>query len=188
MFKMSMGSDIEYLKLGLLREIQIFLFFNKASQHLRGLLGTSWEISSVATSKPKTQPFLHLQIYCFYSNISRKYLLRTCRNKVTPTPTLESNLRNQALISYPHLDDSVTRAAVRNRTGEAGVVTWISAQDTRLFFLSGLGFRIMNPGEILLNILAHNLLDRAISSEFLTKLYFCWEADFGQQWLEHWPA
>lgn len=186
MFKMGMGSDIEYLKLGLLREIQIF-FFNKASQHLRGLLSTSWEISSVAISKPKTQPFLHLQIHCFCSNISRKYLLGTCRNKATPTPTMEGNLRNQALISYPHLDNSVTCAAVRNRTGEAGVVMWISAHDTRLFSLSGLGFRIMNPGEILLNILAHGLLDRAISSEFLTKLYSCWEVDFGQQWLEQGP-
>lgn len=29
MFKMGMGSDIEYLKLGLLREIQIFFFLIK---------------------------------------------------------------------------------------------------------------------------------------------------------------
>lgn len=46
----------------------------------------------------------------------------------------------------------------------------------------------MNPGEMLLNILAHSLLDRATLElnfpEFLTKLDFSWEIDLGQQWLE----
>lgn len=65
-----------------------------------------------------------------------------------------------------------------------------ASQDRSLDFspyMSGFGIGIMNPGEMSLNASTHRLLDRAVweltSSQFFTKLYFCWEVDLRQQML-----
>lgn len=118
--------------------------------------------------KTQTQQFLQLQILCFCSNISRKYLLGTSRNKASLTSAVESNLWNQVPISYVHLDKET-------RTKEGHQVVFRPGH--KIFFpcMSGLGFRIMNPGEILLSVFTHSLLDRDgwefNFSEFLSKLY-----------------
>ena len=132
MFKMSMGNDMEYLKLGLLRETQLiiifFLFLIKDVNISEVYCLPPEKSHTLLFQNPKTQPFLQIHINCFCS-----YLLCIYRNRASPIHTLESNLWKQALTSNPQLDNVVTRLVFRNWTRKVGVVMWVLAQDIRLF-------------------------------------------------------
>ena len=110
----------------------------------------------------------------FLLNTSRKYVLWTCRNKASPTLLWKvTSGPCQAPISYPHLDNLVISAAVRNG-GE-----WVGSSDGFQDRTQGISPRmsevelvVTNPGDILLNALTHSLLDRAAWELNSSKLFY----------------